>query len=170
MDNSKQYPLGNKAKDLLIYSYTVTKPVGERRLSVDETLESYKRLAEMQTYEERIQAVETAVVNMKRQKRQGFPKSAVHTYIADIRKLALNILRSVHSANDCDGKKELEKRINILDSIIDDCSVLLVLVEISHDLGYINPSRLKHWTSLVCDVKFITMAWKKKEKLRLGGG
>lgn len=169
MDNSKQYPLGNKAKDLLIYAYKVTKPIGERRLSVEETLQTYEKIAAMQTFEERQNAVKSAAVNMKRRKRQGFPKSAVHTYIADIRRITLNILRGVHSANDCDGKTEIEKRIDILKTIIDDCSVLLVLVEISHDLGYIDSSRLKHWTSLICDVKFITMAWKKKEKLRFGG-
>lgn len=168
LDNStKQYPLGNKAKDLLIYSFKVTKPTGERRLSVDETLESYKKLADMQTIEERQKAVEIATANMKRNKRQGFPKSAVHTYIATIRNIAVNILRNVHSANNCDGRTELDRRIHTLNIIIDDCSLLLVLIEISHDLEYISASRMENWTKLVCDVKFITMSWKKKEIARL---
>ena len=169
MDNSKQYPLGNKAKDLLIYSFKVTKPVGERRLSVDETLESYQKLIRMETPEERQQAVETATANLKKRRRQGFPKSAVHTYITTIRNIAVNILRNVHSANNCDGRTELDRRIDTLNTIIDDCSLLLVLIEISRDLEYISASRMENWTKLACDVKFITMAWKKKEKSRQGG-
>ena len=168
MDNStKQYPLGNKVKDLLIYSFKVTKPIGERRLSVDETLESYKKLANIQTIEERQKAVEIATTNMKRSKRQGVPKSAVHTYIATIRNIAVNILRNVHSANNCDGRTELDRRISTLNIIIDDCSLLLVLIEISHDLEYISASRMENCAKLVCDVKFITMSWKKKEIARL---
>ncbi len=132
---ANDFPLANKAKDLLKYTFTVTKPVSETPTG------EYKKI--------------------------GFPKSAIHTYVNTIRQAAISIVRNVQAANDCSGKTELEKRIDIISEIINDSSLILVLIDISHDLGYIDTHRLEYWGKLARDVKYISMSWKKKEGERL---
>ena len=49
---------------------------------------------------------------------------------------------------------------------LNDCNLLLKLVEISQALGYISVKRMGHWTKLITDVKYMTLAWKKKDTER----
>ena len=39
-------------------------------------------------------------------------------------------------------------------------------MEISQALGYISVKRMGHWTKLITDVKYMTLAWKKKDTER----
>ena len=42
-------------------------------------------------------------------------------------------------------------------------------MEISQALGYISMKRMGHWTKLIADVKYMTLAWKKKDSERAKG-
>ena len=98
----KEYVLGNKTKDLLAYSFVVTKP----------------------------------------------------------------IVKNFHAANDCSFQTEYDRRLDLIHAALNDCNLLLKLVEISQALGYISVKRMGHWTKLITDVKYMTLAWKKKDTER----
>lgn len=164
---NNDFPLANKAKDLIVYTFKATKPVGERTVCAEEAVKQIQRISAIQDEAQRQAEVNGIAENVSRQRKIGFPKSAVHTYIGTIRQAAVNIVRNVQSANDCDGKMELRKRIDTISKIIDDCSLILVLLDISYDLGYIDARRLEYWGKLARDVKYISMSWKKKEFARL---
>lgn len=166
MPNS-DFPLANKAKDLIIYTFKATKPVGDKTIGADEAVKQMLKISEMQDEEQRKSEVKTISEAINKQRKIGFPKSAVHTYIKTLRQSAVNIVRNVQAANDCDGNTELRKRISTISEIINDCSLMLVLLDISYDLGYIDARRLEFWGKLVRDVKYICMSWKKKEISRL---
>ena len=102
----------------------------------------------------------------KASSKQGFPKSALHTYIKTIRETAVSIVQNIHAANDCSFQTEYERRLDLIHAALNDCNLLLKLVEISQSLGYISMKRMGHWTKLVTDVKYMTLAWKKKDTER----
>ena len=97
MAESREFQVGNKAKDLLIYSISVTKPVSDKSMETKDVLSTMLRLKEMNP--EEVKAFwETAADRIRRRAdKQGYPKSAVHSYIKIIREPAgqRNALRIV---------------------------------------------------------------------------
>lgn len=162
----KEYVLGNKTKDLLVYSFVVTKPISDKTVNVGDAVKFLARLSGLPE-EEKAKLVESASSSLGRaDKKEGFPKSAVHTYIKEIRQTAVSVMKNIHAANECAFQTEYGRRIQLIHAALDDCNLLLKLVEISHELGYVSVKRMAHWTKLITDVKYMTLAWKKKDTER----
>lgn len=162
----KEYVLGNKVKDLLVYSFVVTKPIGDKTTEVGEIVKLLRTIASLQPDAGQKLIRDTSSAMEKADGKQGFPKSAVHTYIKTVRETAVSILKNIHAANECAFQTEHQRRIRLIHAALDDCNLLLKLVEISHELGYINLKRMAHWTKLITDVKYMSLAWKKKDTER----
>ena len=159
----KEYVLGNKAKDLLVYSFVVTKPISEKAMDISEAIRQLRTVTDLSD-EERARYSQDLIASLEnRQKKQGFPKSAVHTYAKVIRETAVSIVRDIHAANECSFQTEYEQRIRLIYAALNDCNLLLKMIEISNELGYISAKRMAHWTKMVTDVKYMTLAWKKKD-------
>ena len=162
----KEYVLGNKAKDLLVYSFVVTKPISEKAMDISEVVRNLRTITGMSD-EERARYSQDLIESLeKRQAKQGFPKSAVHTYAKVIRETAVSIVRNIHAANDCSFQTEYMRRIELIHAALNDCNLMLKMVEISHELGYVSAKRMAHWTKMITDVKYMTLAWKKKDTER----
>lgn len=162
----KEYVLGNKTKDLLIYTFTVTKPIGDKTMDISEVVKMLRTIKELPEAEREAFIVEVVDSLTKANSKQGFPKSAVYTYAKTIRETAVLILRNIHAANDCNFQTEYDRRIDLIHAALQDCNLILKLVEISQSLGYISMKRMEHWTKLITDVKYMTLAWKKKDTQR----
>lgn len=98
--------------------------------------------------------------------KQGFPKSTIHTYIRLLRETAVNIVVSIQMANDCRFEVEYDKRLAFIDEALKGCNLMLQLINISLELGYVSIKRSQHWTKLVTDVKYMSLSWKKKDSVR----
>lgn len=166
MADNKEFQIGNKAKDLLVYSINVTKPVSDKSMESKDVLSTMLKLKEMKPDE--VQAFAAASVEKlkKSTDKQGYPKSTVHSYIKVIRETALGIVTNIQMANDCRFETEYDHRLALIDEVLRGCNLMLQLIEISLELGYINMKRCKHWTKLVTDVKYMTLSWKKKDSGR----
>jgi hypothetical protein len=166
MAETKDYQLANKAKDLLIYSFRVTKPISDKSMETKDVLSTMLKLKSMKP--EEVQAFCAAAADKLRRSasKQGFPKSAVHSYIKLIRETATDIVVSVQMANDCKFETEYEKRLGCLNQLLKDCNLMLQLILVSLELGYINIKRSEYWTKLVTDVKYITLSWRRKDTAR----
>lgn len=166
MAETKDYQLANKAKDLLIYSFRVTKPISDKSMETKDVLSTMLKLKSMKP--EEVQAFCTSASDKLRRSasKQGFPKSAVHSYIKLIRETATDIVVSVQMANDCKFETEYEKRLGYLNQLLKDCNLMLQLILVSLELGYINIKRSEYWTKLVTDVKYITLSWRRKDTAR----
>lgn len=162
----KEYVLGNKTKDLLIYTFTVTKPISDKTMDISEVVKMLRTIKELPEAEREAFIVEVVDSLTKANSKQGFPKSAVYTYAKTIRETAVLILRNIHAANDCNFQTEYDRRIDLIHAALQDCNLILKLVEISQSLGYISMKRMEHWTKLITDVKYMTLAWKKKDTQR----
>ena len=162
----KEYVLGNKTKDLLVYSFLVTKPIGDKTMEISEIVKLLETVLGL-SQEEKDDFIRERLDKMKKaSSKQGFPKSALHTYIKTIRETAVSIVQNIHAANDCSFQTEYERRLDLIHAALNDCNLLLKLVEISQSLGYISMKRMGHWTRLITDVKYMTLAWKKKDTER----
>ena len=162
----KEYVLGNKTKDLLVYSFLVTKPIGDKTMEISEIVKLLETVLGL-SQEEKDDFIRECLDKMKKAgSKQGFPKSALHTYIKTIRETAVSIVQNIHAANDCSFQTEYERRLDLIHAALNDCNLLLKLVEISQSLGYISMKRMGHWTRLITDVKYMTLAWKKKDTER----
>ena len=43
----KEYVLGNKTKDLLVYTFTVTKPIGDKTMDINEVVKILRSIKEL---------------------------------------------------------------------------------------------------------------------------
>ena len=162
----KEYVLGNKTKDLLVYSFLVTKPIGDKTMEISEIVKLLETVLGL-SQEEKDDFIRECIEKMNRtNSKQGFPKSALHTYIKTIRETAVSVMKNIHAANDSSFQTEYDRRLDLIHAALNDCNLLLKLVEISQSLGYISMKRMGHWTKLITDVKYMTLAWKKKDTER----
>ena len=166
MAETKDYQLANKAKDLLIYSFCVTKPISDKSMETKDVLSTMLKLKSMKPEEVQTFCASAADKLRRSASKQGFPKSSVHSYIKLIRETATDIVVSVQMANDCKFETEYEKRLGYLNQLLKGCNLMLQLILVSLELGYINIKRSEHWTKLVTDVKYITLSWRRKDTAR----
>ena len=97
----KEYVLGNKTKDLLVYSFLVTKPIGDKTMEISEIVKLLETVLGL-SQEEKDDFIRECIEKMNRSNsKQGFPKSALHTYIKTIRETAVSVMKNIHAANDC---------------------------------------------------------------------
>lgn len=158
--------VGTKAKDLLEYTFTVTKPISDKGMGKGEVVALLRQMSNLHPQDTQRMAVETAETLSRNTQKQGFPKSALHTYVKAMQETALRIMGNVHAANECSFQTEYDRRLSLINQVLDDCNLILKLVEISHKLGYINQGRMEHWGKHITDVKFMTLAWRKKDTER----
>ncbi len=166
MAENKDFQIGNKAKDLLMYTFKVTKPVGDKSIDTKDLLAIILKIKGMPPDGVQQFCGETADKLKRNADKQGFPKSTVHTYIKLIREAAVQVVVNVQTANDCRFETEYDKRLMYIDEILKNCNLLLQLIEISLELEYINLKRCQFWTKAVTDVKYMTLSWKKKDTAR----
>lgn len=163
----KQYLLGNRAKELLIYTTKTTRPVADNMVNVSEVEVYLKKIAGLQNPQDMENYLNSTIQQMhKRKKKSGFPKSTTFTYVKDLRETALRIVKNVHAANECMFATEHQLRLQLIKAVIDDCNLMLQLVEISMELGYIDIKKCQYWTKKITDVKYMCAAWKKKDTAR----
>lgn len=160
----KEYLLGNKAKDLLIHTFKVTRPVSDDKFDASDVLAALKHIQNGGDQQQVSQMLQESIENLsKRRRKQGFPKSVTHTYVKELREAAVRILKNVHAANECMFDVEHEKRLALIKEVLDDCNLMLKLLEISRELGYIDIRKLEYWSKLVLNVKYMSASWKKKD-------
>ena len=91
-ETTKDFQIGNKAKDLLIYTFTVTKPSSEKSLESKDVLSTMLKLKTMKPEEVQAFCSEAAERLRRSSGKQGFPKSTIHTYIRLLRETVVNIV------------------------------------------------------------------------------
>jgi hypothetical protein len=120
----KEYLLGNKSKDLLIYTMKVT------------------------------------------QNTNLFPKSVRFTFAHELQNTAKDIMKNILAANECFFDTEHRRRLELVGAVLNDCNYMLTLLDVCVELEYIDLRRCEHWSGLVLNVKYMTMAWRKKDTER----
>lgn len=163
----REYLLGNKAKDLYQYTRQVTKPGADEKVDARDVATVMRKMAAAGTLEE-MRGTLTATAERLENKRKHpyFPKSESFGMVKDLRDAARAILRGVFAANETRFNDHPEDRLREIKAVIDECGLMLQLVELAHDLGYTDTKRMGTWTKRILDVKYMCLAWMKKDGAR----
>ena len=97
-----------------------------------------------------------------------FPKSVRFTLSQRMETAALDILQDLIEANEIYPRspEEAAKRAGLQREALTKCKVLLNLLDIALERGYIDIRRCEDWTKKILDVKNLTASWKKKDATR----
>ena len=97
-----------------------------------------------------------------------FPKSVRFTLSQRMETAALDILQDLIEANEIYPRspEEAANRAGLQQEALTKCKVLLNLLDIALERGYIDIRRCEDWTKKILDVKNLTASWKKKDATR----
>ena len=76
--------------------------------------------------------------------------------------------RCVLEANELDLRdaQEYRQRQKLQAKALTYCKELLFFIELSQEMGFISMSSCEYWSKLALEVKYMTTAWKKRDKTR----
>ncbi len=86
--------------------------------------------------------------------------------IKRIQNLSMDIYEYIFDANRLDVIKEKNARLQLQTKAISTCDKLSKFVEMSMKLNLIGTDTVSNWQSKICDVKYMTIAWRERDKKR----
>lgn len=93
-----------------------------------------------------------------------FPKSVRFTLSQRMETAALDVLECLIEANEIFPRSAAEtaERLDLQKRALTKCKLLLNLLDIALERGYIDIRRCEDWTKKILDVKNLTASWRKK--------
>lgn len=161
----KEYRLGNKARDLLKYTNQATKPVGGE-VPTRDVRKMLQKIADLDDIRDVQQVCSSTIKAIDEKDRAGFSKRGYHRYGADMCDIAKGIVVNIHSANGLMFETHYQERLDTIEEVLKGCNALLEFIQICVENGYVSVEKSGVWTALVMDVKYMTLAWKKKDEAR----
>lgn len=161
----KEYLLGNRARELLIYTNRATRVVTGDVAQKDVRL-ILQKVAALEDIREVKGTCAQLIGALDKKDREGFTKSTFRDYGQDMRDIAKAIIRDIHAANGKMFATEYNERLRLIGLVLDNCSLMLEYIQICLDLGIISVKKSETWTKKVLDVKYMTASWKKNDGAR----
>lgn len=86
--------------------------------------------------------------------------------IERIQNECMNIYDFLMSANRVQLNTDRQERLELQTKSISSCDKLSCYVELSMNLNLIGSDTVEYWQKKICDVKYMTIAWRSKDKTR----
>lgn len=93
-----------------------------------------------------------------------YPKKYRHSLVDKMQIKSLDIYTILFEANRTNNATQKGKRIDMITKAITYCDELLFFIELSMNLGLLTDNSTAYWTELVSGVKYMSIAWRTKEK------
>lgn len=93
-----------------------------------------------------------------------YPKKYRHSLVDKMQNKCLDIYTTLYEANRINNITNKYLRCEKITQGITYCDELLFFIELSMNLELLNDSSAAYWTKMVCDVKHMALAWRKKEQ------
>ncbi len=93
-----------------------------------------------------------------------YPKKYRHSLVDQIQIKSLQIHNTLLEANRTNNTTHRNLRCEMITSAITYCDELLFYIELSMELKLLADNSAAYWSKLVSDVKFMSIAWRTKEK------
>lgn len=93
-----------------------------------------------------------------------FPKKYRHSLCDEIQKTSAHIYRELLKANRINNISSKRERCETITEAIGLCDYMLFLIELSMILGLMNDKSTEYWSRLVQDVKYMSIAWRTRER------
>lgn len=95
-----------------------------------------------------------------------YPKKYRFSLVDKMQNKVLGIYEALFEANRTDLALHSCRREELQTQAIVYCDELAYFIELSMELGIIGVDSVEYWTKMVMDVKYMTLAWRKKDKER----
>lgn len=86
--------------------------------------------------------------------------------IKRIQNLSMDIYEYLFDANRLDINTEKTARLRLQTKVVSTCDKLSKFIEMSMKLNLIGSDSVNKWQGIVNDVKYMTIAWREKDKTR----
>ena len=93
-----------------------------------------------------------------------YPKKHRHSLVDKIQIKSIDIFEILLEANRTNNATDKRARCEAITKAITYCDELLFLIELSMELGLLAENSAAHWSKIVSDVKYMSIAWRTKEK------
>ena len=93
-----------------------------------------------------------------------YPKKFRHSLVDRMQLKSLDIYTELFEANRTSNITNKEERLEKISKAITYCDELLFFIELSMQLKLLTDSSTAYWTEMVCDVKYMAIAWRTKER------
>lgn len=93
-----------------------------------------------------------------------YPKKYRHSLVDKIQIKSLEIYEKLYEANRINNSIDKRLRCETITKGITYCDELLFFIELSMGLNLLNDRSAEYWSKMVCDVKYMAIAWRKKEQ------
>lgn len=93
-----------------------------------------------------------------------YPKKYRHSLVDRIQIKSLDIYEILFEANRINNVTHKRERCETITKAITLCDELLFYIELSMNLELLSASSAEYWSKMVTDVKYMSLAWRKKER------
>lgn len=93
-----------------------------------------------------------------------FPKKYRHSLVDRIQIKSLDIYETLFEANRIDNRSRKWERCETITRAITLCDELLFYIELSMNLELLNDKSTAYWSKMVQDVKYMSIAWRTRER------
>ena len=93
-----------------------------------------------------------------------YPKKYRHSLVDRIQIKSLDIYETLFEANRINNASNKRERCETITRAITLCDELLFCIELSMNLSLLNDSSAAYWSKMVSDVKYMSIAWRTRER------
>lgn len=93
-----------------------------------------------------------------------YPKKYRHSLVDRIQVKSLDIYETLLEANRINNATRRAERCETITRAITLCDELLFYIELSMSLALLSDNSADYWSKMVCDVKYMSIAWRTKER------
>lgn len=93
-----------------------------------------------------------------------YPKKYRHSLVDRIHIKSLEIYEKLLEANRINNVTHKRDRCEMITKAITVCDELLFYIELSMELGLLTDKSTAYWSKMVTDVKYMSIAWRTKER------
>lgn len=93
-----------------------------------------------------------------------YPKKYRHSLVDRIQLKSLDIYETLLEANRINNVSHKRERCEMITRAITLCDELLFYIELSMNLDLLNDKSAAYWSKMVQDVKYMSIAWRTKER------
>ena len=112
-----------------------------------------------------VKAKELAVHSFKLTSNSNrYPKKYRHSLCDRIQLRSMDLYETLLEANRINNITHKRERVEMITSAVTLCDKLLFYIELSILLELLNPKSAEYWSQMVRDVKYMSIAWRTKER------
>lgn len=93
-----------------------------------------------------------------------YPKKYRHSLCDRIQLRSLDLYETLLEANRINNVTHKRERCEMITRAVTLCDKLLFYIELSMLLELLNPKSAEYWSKMVQDVKYMSIAWRTKER------